>query len=717
MLALGLFCLLLLALYGWRSWESRDRRLHEAQAAAASLAQAAVRQTDDAVTAADLALAAVVRDVAGEMDRDDFFGDLAEALATRAASLPQVAGLFVFDADGNWVANSLRAMPRDVNNAQRDYFIRHRDTPDLQSHVGSPVKSRISGEWVLPVSRRISRPDGSFAGVALATIPLSYLHAYYQQIGPDKHSEVAVLSDRGAVLTRHPFQEAALGADVAASGLFRAYLGKPTHGVLTERSLVDGVLRVYAYRRSERYALLVAAGVSHEAWFAPWKKDAMLQGAAVLGLTMLIAAGAAGFVRQRRRSLYLERRLRASERRLADLADNLPLLALRVDAEHRVGFCNATCRTWFGIAPEAGRQPHLADVAGGALYEQLRPVLERALAGERTEFDCVAMIRGEARSLRMVCMPDRRHDGAVQGAVVLGSDITAQKAGERRIRAIADNTPALIAFVDTDLRFAYSNGHVGAAAGIDAGQMLGRTMEEVHGTAIFAMLEAHALAALAGQRVQFEYSVDQGGERRVLHNSYVPERDGAGRVIGFYSLTNDVTAFKEAEQKLSRLARFDALTGLPNRSHLTERLAEALQRSDRNGRAVAVLRIEIDRFDELIDSLGHQGGDDLLKELAARLLRSCRSTDMVARLGSDEFVVLMEGLAQAGESRLVADKVMEAMRQPFMAAGAAHELAVTVGIALRHGEVTAPDALLRQAGVALRSAKAASRAPEQKLAG
>jgi len=707
---LVLCCLLLLGLIGWRGWSSHERRSSEARQNAAVLATAAARQADDAVMTVDLALLAVVREAETALDRADFFGDLAEFLAERAAALPQVGGLFIFSGNGDWVANSLRSLPKDANNADRAYFIHHRDHPGSELHIGRPLKSRVSGEWVLPLSRRISRPDGSFAGVALATVPVNYLQSFYQQLDPGG-GDIALLRDDGATLARHPFMEAALGASQAGSVMLRAYQATPVEGAARASSVLDGVDREYAYRRCDRYPLLALAGVPRAAWFAPWKEDALLQGAAVLGLVLVAAVGGAGYLRQWRRSLSLAQRLRASERRLSDLADNLPLLAMRLDAAHRVDFCNSAGRAWFAVSPHRARRLPLAEIVGGALYEQWQPMLDRALTGERVEFECVAVLAGRALDLRMVCMPDRAHDAAVQGVILLGRDITAQKAGERRIRTIADNTPARIAFIDTDLRFAYVNGRNDAATGMDADQMLGRTMEEAYGAAIYAMLEAHASVALAGQRVEFEYSVEQGGERRVLHASYVPEHDGAGRVTGFYSLTHDVTAFKEAEQKLARLARFDALTGLPNRSHLTERLGEALQRSDRNGRVVALLRIGIDRFDELSDSLGHQGSDTLQKELAARLTRNCRSTDMVARLGADEFVVLMEGLAHADESRIVANKLMEALRQPFLLDGTLHEVAPTVGIALRQGDGSGADTLLRQAGSALRRARKAARQP------
>lgn len=714
---LALLCLLLLVLDGWTTWQSHERRLKDAERAASNLAQVVARQVDDSVTAVDLALAYVVRRVEGDLDRDDYFADLGEALAARTGALPQLAELFVFDEAGDWVANSLRMAPKNANNAARDYFIHHRDHAGPESYIGPPVRSRINGEWVMTVSRRISRPDGAFAGVALATIPLTYMRDFYNGLDIGRDGVIAMMRDNGTLLLRHPFVESAVDADARGSALYRAYQTGPAQGVLRERSPVDGVERIYAYRHSDRYPMVVLAALSYDTLFATWTRDALLHAGVLVALALLAAAGGLGYVAQQRRARLLAQRLTASERRLGTLADNLPLLALRLDSGHRLSFCNAACRSWLDMAPGATQPLHLADVAGAALYAQWQPMLDRALAGERVEFDCVAMLHGQAHSLQMLFMPDRTHDGAVRGVVVLGSDITALRAGERRIRAIADNTPALLAFVDADQRFSYSNGHGDAAPGIDATQMLGRSVQEVYGGAVYSLLESHVHAALAGQRVQFEYSVDQGGERRVLHNTYIPERDGAGRVIGFYLLSEDVTVFKEAEQKLSRLARFDALTGLPNRRHLCERLDEALLRSDRSGRALALVTLDIDGFRNINDRLGHQGGDAVLKEFAARLVRSCRATDMAARLGGDEFVVLMEGLAGPDEGRLVALKIMDALRAPFEVDGKAHELTITLGIALRNGETTDPDTLLRQAGVALQQAKQAPRIEGMELVG
>jgi PAS domain-containing protein len=360
--------MLLLVLDGWSIWRSHERRLQEAGRSAANMAQAVARQADDSITAADLALAYVVRRVQGDLDRDDFFGDLGEALAARASSVPQVAELFVFDEAGAWAANSLRVMPKGANNADAPYFVHHRAHPGLEAYIGPPVRSRINGEWVMTVSRRIARPDGSFAGVAAATIPLSYLRDFYAGLDLGPNGVVALLRDSGALLMRHPFIESAADSDASRSTLFRAYLNRPAQGMLRERSPVDGVERLYAYRHSDRYPIVVTAALSYDALMAPWADEALLHGAVQLVLTLLAAGGACGYLIQHRRAAVLAQRCSASERRLGDLADNLPLLALRLDADHRLHFCNAAGRAWLDIAPPQAM--HLADAAGPVLYAQ-----------------------------------------------------------------------------------------------------------------------------------------------------------------------------------------------------------------------------------------------------------------------------------------------------------------------------------------------------------
>jgi hypothetical protein len=164
---LSLLCGLLLAVGAWSSWESRSRQLQEGEVAAANLARAVEQQIDDAITSADMILVGIVHRARYDAGRPDALEDLNSILAAQAAALPQLAGLFIFDEHGRWVANSLRILPEQVNNADREYFRYHRDHATAGLHIGPPVHSRLTGDWVLTVSRRINHPDGSLQYCAM----------------------------------------------------------------------------------------------------------------------------------------------------------------------------------------------------------------------------------------------------------------------------------------------------------------------------------------------------------------------------------------------------------------------------------------------------------------------------------------------------------------------------------------------------------------------
>lgn len=160
-----------------------------------------------------------------------------------------------------------------------------------------------------------------------------------------------------------------------------------------------------------------------------------------------------------------------------------------------------------------------------------------------------------------------------------------------------------------------------------------------------------------------------------------------------------------AQQALSRLARIDSLTGLPNRNYLYDRIAEALARAKRGGARVGCLYLDIDGFKQVNDTLGHAGGDELLKQFGERVLGCMRETDMLARLAGDEFVAVIEGMQQPEAARLVAAKIIEMMQSPFTLEGKSYLITTSIGVAITDGEYSDADSLLRNADSALYSAK------------
>ena len=174
-----------------------------------------------------------------------------------------------------------------------------------------------------------------------------------------------------------------------------------------------------------------------------------------------------------------------------------------------------------------------------------------------------------------------------------------------------------------------------------------------------------------------------------------------------FASTLDITDLKQAQAALARQATHDPLTGLPNRRLLLEGLISALAdlgRGQRTG-TVALMFVDLDRFKMVNDVLGHDAGDALLRTAAARLRNAVRAHDMVARFGGDEFVVLLQHVADRGELHDVAQRILDTVAAPIPIGGETADVGASVGIATAAGPDDDPDALLRNADAAMYRAK------------
>lgn len=259
-------------------------------------------------------------------------------------------------------------------------------------------------------------------------------------------------------------------------------------------------------------------------------------------------------------------------------------------------------------------------------------------------------------------------------------------ASEKRVRDIADHVPALIGYFDAGLRMHFANGPARRLFRLEEGREY--DMRAALGEATFRQHEPHLGRVLAGEEVSFEASSVMGKDQHYQAHM-VPDRGEGGEVKGFYIMTFDVSELKRAERKLLELSRIDALTQLPNRRHLLEKLDEALARSQRSGRAMALMYLDIDAFKGINDTYGHGVGDEVLVGFAGRLRSAVRATDTVARLAGDEFVILLEGLHEPQDSRLVAAKIIVAMQQPLQIRE--RQLLVTASIGVAVIDAIAPD--------------------------
>jgi diguanylate cyclase (GGDEF)-like protein/PAS domain S-box-containing protein len=221
-----------------------------------------------------------------------------------------------------------------------------------------------------------------------------------------------------------------------------------------------------------------------------------------------------------------------------------------------------------------------------------------------------------------------------------------------------------------------------------------------------------AIEALKGHRpayaVEHRVRARNGEWRWLLSRGRVTEREANGRATRLIGTNVDITERKRIEEAVHSAAQSDPLTGLSNRLLFDDRLRVALTRSRRSGSDLAVLYLDLDRFKQVNDTLGHPAGDRLLKDVALRLRACVRQSDTVARLGGDEFVVLLEDLRDREHAVVVAEKIIEEMRRPIRIEG--RDLAVTTSVGLAYAHAgTDGESLLKRADKALYEAKAAGR--------
>lgn len=205
-----------------------------------------------------------------------------------------------------------------------------------------------------------------------------------------------------------------------------------------------------------------------------------------------------------------------------------------------------------------------------------------------------------------------------------------------------------------------------------------------------------------------EYRVRCEGQRWkwVVSRGVVVSRDEGGRALAMTGIVSDITARKESEQMVWRHANLDVLTSLPNRRHFLNEAEDELRKARRAGNKAALLFIDLDGFKEVNDIYGHEAGDLLLMEAAHRIKRCTRSTDMLGRLGGDEFIVLLRDLHEPGHVEYVCQDILSSLSQPFSVGNETAQITASLGVAIYPLDAERIDDLLRKADQAMYNAKA-----------
>ena len=396
----------------------------------------------------------------------------------------------------------------------------------------------------------------------------------------------------------------------------------------------------------------------------------------------------------------LEARLAACGARLRNLIDRSPDAFVIVDERGIIRFVNSAAVALLGLDP--------AQLIGEAFGQPLT-------RGEATDVDIVSR-DGQSLVAEMRVLDTEWNGRHAQLAIL--RDITEERRAEQALRENAKRLQlamdvAGLSFWDANLRsgLVIDDGKLLQALGYQPGDILPMPLgweKLVHADDLPGLrkaVEDHLQGKAALLRQQFRMRTKGGDWRWILAQGEVVEREPSGAPLRLIGVCEDITARREAEERLRQLSQHDPLTGLPNRSLLYEFAEHLLSRASRDGTMTATLFIDLDRFKAINDSYGHDTGDAVLREVARRLEASVRGGDMTARLGGDEFVVLMDHLHNEEDAAKAARHALDILGRPYEVHGLSLVVTPSIGISLFPQDGQRIDELIKNADVAMYHAK------------
>ena len=333
-----------------------------------------------------------------------------------------------------------------------------------------------------------------------------------------------------------------------------------------------------------------------------------------------------------------------------------------------------------------------------------------------SDFETVRVRKdGSLMWMSIAITPTHDELGALSGAAVVARDISARKATEAilrqsevQFRGLVEQSPVGAFILDDQGHFQVVNDALTRLFGYRHEELVGQHLGILFPATEYKQVRAWYDERLrTGATVQQEYTmITKGGKPlTVLIGSVQIAGDAVGHARRA-SFVTDITAQKRTEQSLTHAAHHDALTGLPNRALLADRLKQALRAAHRDGASLAVLLVDLDGFKAVNDTLGHAAGDQVLRAAARCFLRAVRESDTVARRGGDEFVLLLPRAERAGAIR-VACQIRDGMAEPVRLREGTIGVGASIGIAIYPEHGSDEDSLLRNADRAMYAAKAA----------
>ena len=693
-------------------FESRKQFERQAETQTRNLAQAVDQNLSGTVGKIDLSLASSVRYLEDALAGKGILDPAVAAfLHLQESLLPEVEGLRVSDAAGRVLLGKGVNAAAPPGITDRDYYLHLREHAETRLFVTKPFLGRISGKWSIAFVRRYNQRDGSFAGVVFATMPVEHFRSLLSRFDLGAHGVISLREPDLAAIARYPSASQGMMQEIGNQNVSREFRDIVQSGVpqatYRARTAYDQIDRTFTFHRLEHAPFLLLAGLATDDYLQEWWREARRSAALCAGFLLL--------------SLIGIRLLMGAFRKVQQENDKNRLILQRAsDGIH--------------ILDERGRLTEASDSFCAALgYSK-----EEAIGMQMRDWDA----KWSPDMLRTVILPGllaqttpttveprhRRKDGRLIDVEIsaVGFDLDGSRFLFASARDVSEqkNVEAALAASEQKMRALFELAPLGIAMTDEAGhyiefneafrQICGYPAEELQVLDYWTLTPEAYRQAEQAQLKSLSATGRYGPyekEYRRKDGSLVPLRLNGMMVTGqdgrryVWSIVEDITELKESQVRMERLAYFDPLTNLPNRTLLADRLRQALAQADRHGKLLAVCYLDLDGFKAVNDRWGHLVGDQLLVEAARRLQACLRAGDTVARLGGDEFVVLLGDAEDPREIEHAVNRVLSGLSAPVRVGDLTPQLTASIGVAIHPRDGENLDTLLRHADQAMYVAK------------
>ena len=633
-------------------------------------------------------------------------------------SMPSVRTFLVMDAHGT-ITHANREELIGRNLYQREYFqIPMRGKNPQTLYLSPPFKS-VLNTYVVNLTRAVFDAQGHFAGVVSAAVDPVDIKILLSSVRYAADMQATLIHGDGKVVASEPQRDDFMDKDLAVAGSYFSQHLASQRQVSSPSGIeyASGERRLPVLRTIQPgdlkmdKPLVVSVTREWDALFVDWKRDVINRSVVYMLLALLSSTALLSYQR-----LLTNRRMSAQRLTLATQASGVGIWELDL-ARRRYHWDTAMFDLF-------GQNPATVGVLNNDWQQLLLPgelarmkEATRATIRDNQPFDMTFQIRrpdGEVRFMRNRAALHCDDQGLPSRLIGATEDVTERKMREADLRVAATAFDCQEGIVITDARqtILRVNNAFTTLFGYKAEELLGQTPQLLQS-------QRHTQAFY----IEMWRTVHEGGVwqgeiwSRRKNGEMFPEwltistvRNEEGAVTHYVQTHTDITLRKTAEEEIRQLAFYDPLTSLPNRRLLNDRLHQAVAQARRNQTRLALMYLDLDKFKPVNDAFGHPAGDELLQAVAHRLQASMRESDTVARIGGDEFVVLLPVIDTEGDATGVAEKIHAALKVPFiLSRGQSVSISSSAGIAIypEHGDDET--ALTGHADAAMYQAKTAGR--------